>query len=145
MVLMLSSAEAAHIATPLTITCGKVQLQTNREPITFDPSGRTIMSIRLLLAIERKRRPDLTLDALIDKTVAENPQCRQLTIPQPEKWQVYGVSSTYHAYTPIPVKVNVDGVDVRFETSIITDAFRPGIRLGQPELRCYIIDQQEPI
>ena len=64
MVLMLRPAEAAHVATPLIITCGKIQMQTNPEPTTFDPSGRTIMSILLLLAIEREQRPDLTIDAL---------------------------------------------------------------------------------
>ena len=53
MVLMLRPAEAAHVTTPLTVTCGKIQIQTNPEPTTFDPSGRTIMSARLLLAIER--------------------------------------------------------------------------------------------
>ena len=80
MVLTLPPAEAAHIdiATPLTITCGKVQLQTNPEPFT---SGRTIMSNRLLLAIESKQRPDLTLDALSHEIVAEKLQCRPLTIP----------------------------------------------------------------
>ena len=45
MVLMLRPAEAAHVATPLTITCGKIQMQSSPEPTTFDPSGRTIMSI----------------------------------------------------------------------------------------------------
>ena len=54
---MLRAAEAAHIATPLTITCGMVQMQTSPELTTFDPSGRTIMSLRLLLAIEPRRAP----------------------------------------------------------------------------------------
>ena len=67
MVLMLRPAEAAHVATPLTVTCGKIQIQTNPEPITLDPSGRTNMSARLLLAIERETRPGLTIDALIDE------------------------------------------------------------------------------
>ena len=55
MVFMLRPAEAAHVATPLTVTCGKVQIQTNPEPTIFDPSGRTIMCARLLLANERER------------------------------------------------------------------------------------------
>ena len=49
----------------------KNSLQTNPEPTTFDPSGRTILSIRLLLAIEREPRPDITIDALIYE-IAEN-------------------------------------------------------------------------
>ena len=34
MVLMLRPAEAAHVTTPLTVTCGKIQIQTNPEPTT---------------------------------------------------------------------------------------------------------------
>ena len=143
MVLMLRPAEAAHVATPLTVTCGKIQIQTNPEPTTFDPSGRTIVSVRLLLAIERKTRPELIIDALIDEMTA-NENYQQLTLPQPEEWQVKGVTSTYHAYARIPVKVCIDGVDMRFGATIITDAFPPGICLGPRELRCYNIDTQEP-
>ena len=141
-VLMLRPAETAHIATPLTITCGKIQLQTNPEPTAFNPSGRTLMSIRLFLAIEREQRLDLTIDALIDE-IAENQEYRQLTLPQPEEWQEKGMTPTYHASSPFPVKVNIDGVDVCFEATIITDAFPPGICLGQHELRCYNLDRQE--
>ena len=122
MVLMLLPADEAHIATLLTITCGKVQMQTSWEPTTFDPFGQTILSIRLLLAIEGKQRSELTIEALIDE-IADNPQFRQLTLPQPKEWQVKGVTSIYHAYSLIPVKVNVDGVEMRFEATIITDAF----------------------
>ena len=143
MVLMLRPAEAAHVATPLPVTCGKIQIQTNPEPTTFDPSGRPIMSIRLLLAIERETRPELTIDGLIDEITA-NENYQQLTLPQPEEWQVKGVTSTYHAYSPIPVKVCIDGVDMRFGATIITDAFPPEISLGPQELRCYNIDTQEP-
>ena len=67
MVLMVMPAEAAHVAAPLTITCGKIPMQVHPEPTTFDPSGRTIMSIPLSLATEREHRPDLTIEALIDK------------------------------------------------------------------------------
>ena len=139
----LRPAEAAHVATPLTVTCGKIQIQTNPEPTTFDPSGRTIMSARLLLAVERETHSELTIDALIEEITA-NENCRQLTLPQPEEWQKKGVTSTYHAYSPIPVKVCIDGVDMRFGATIITDAFPPGICLGPQELRCYNIDAQEP-
>ena len=85
MVLMLQPAEAAHMATPLTCICGKVQEQASHEPSTFDPSGRTILSIRVLLAIEREERPELTKEALIDE-VSDNSQYRQLTLPQLEEW-----------------------------------------------------------
>ena len=143
MVLMLRPAESAHVATSLTVKCGKIQIQTNPEPTTSDLSGRTIMSIRLLLAIEREARPELTIDGLIDEITA-NENYQQLTLPQPEEWQVKGVTSTYHAYSPIPVKVCINGVDMRFGATIITDAFPSGICLGPQELRCYNIDTQQP-
>ena len=143
LLLTLRQAETAHIGTPLTITCGKIQIQTNPEPTIFDSSGRTIMSICLLLAIEREQRSDLTIDALNDE-IAENQEHRQLTLPQPEEWQVKGLTPTYQAYSPVLVKVNINRVDVRFEATVITDTFPPGICLGQHELRCYKFDQQEP-
>ena len=76
--------------------------------------------------------------------LAVNENCQQLTSPQPEEWQVKGFTSTYHAYSPIPVKACIDGVDVRFDATVITDVFPPGIGLGSQELRCYNIDTQEP-
>ena len=101
------------------------------------------MSIRLLLAIEHEYRPNPTIDALIDE-IAENQEYRQLTLPQLEEWQVKGMTPTNHAYSPVPVKVNIDGLNVCFEATAITDTFPTEICLGQHELRCYYIDQQEP-
>ena len=101
------------------------------------------MSIRLLLAIKREHRPDLTIEALIEEIAADQ-KYRQLTLPQPEELQVKEMTPTYHAYSPIPVKINIDGVDVCFGATNFTDAFPPGICLGQHELRCHNIDLQEP-
>ena len=142
MVLMLRPAEAARVAAPLTITCGKIQMQANPEPTTFDPSCRTIKSIRLLLAIEREHRPDLTIEALFEE-VAANEKYRQLTLPQPEERQVKGMTSTYHVF-PSPGEDKHRWCGACFGATIITDAFSPGIRLGQHELRCCNIDQQKP-
>ena len=47
-VLMLLSAEPPAFYTPLTITCGTKQVQTCLEPTTFDPQGRTLISIHLM-------------------------------------------------------------------------------------------------
>ena len=118
---MLRPAEAANIATFLSVTCGNVQVQANPEPTTFNTSGRKIM-IRWLLAMERQQRRGLTIDALLDE-IAENPQCRQLTLPQHEEWQVKGVRSTYHVYFPVPVKVNIDGVDMRLRLTLLPILF----------------------
>ena len=95
-----------------------------------------------MLAIERETRPELTIETLIDE-IATNKNFRQSTLPQPEEWQVKEVTSTYHAYSPMPVK-SLDGVDMRFEVTVITDAFPPGICMGPQELRCYNIGAQEP-
>ena len=49
---------------PLTVTCGDKQVQTRLEPTTFDPLGRTLISVHLVLAVEREQRPNLTLREL---------------------------------------------------------------------------------
>ena len=66
----------------------------------------------------------MTVDALIDE-IAENPQDRQLMLPKPEEWQIKGVTLTHHAFSPIPVKINIDRMDLRFEATFINDAFPP--------------------
>ena len=63
-VLMLHPAEPPAFHTPLTFTCGAKQVQTCLEPTTFDPQGRTLISIHLMLAAEQMRRPTLTLAKL---------------------------------------------------------------------------------
>ena len=63
-VLMLHPSEPPAFYTPLTITCGAKQAQTCLEPTTFDPQGRTLISIHLMLAAEQLRRPTLTLAKL---------------------------------------------------------------------------------
>ena len=70
---MIRPAEAAHVATPVTITCGKIQRQRIVEPTTFDQSGRTIKSIRLLQAVEREQRLELTIESLVDE-ISNNPK-----------------------------------------------------------------------
>ena len=54
-VLMLHPAEPPAFYTLLTITCGAKQVQTCLEPTTFDPQGRTLISIHLMLAAEQLR------------------------------------------------------------------------------------------
>ena len=59
-VLMLHPAESPAFHAPLIVTCGAKQIQTCLEPTTFDPQGRTLISIHLMLAAEQVRRPTLT-------------------------------------------------------------------------------------
>ena len=63
-VLMLHPAEPPAFYTPLTITCCAKLAQSCLEPTTFDPQGRTLISIHLMLAAEQLRRPTLTLAKL---------------------------------------------------------------------------------
>ena len=68
----------------------------------------------------------LLLESLIDE-LSSHPAHPQLTLPQPEEWQVKGATSTYHACSLIPVKANIDVFDMRIDATVITDAFPPGI------------------
>ena len=54
-VLMLHPVEPPAFYTPLNITYGTKQVQTCLEPTTFDPQGRTLISIHLMLAAEHLR------------------------------------------------------------------------------------------
>ena len=107
------------------------------------PSPTPIQPV-IMRAIEREQRPELTNKSFFDE-IDDNPPYRQLTLQQLEEWQVKGDTSTYHADSPIPVKVNVDKINMRFEATVITDAFPPGLCLGPQELRCYNIDKQDPL
>ena len=49
-VLMLHPAEQLINYTPLTVTCGAKQVQTNLEPTTFNPQGHILLTIHLMLA-----------------------------------------------------------------------------------------------
>ena len=61
-VLMLRPADQTTVNAPLTVTCGTKQVQTGLESTTLDPSGRTLLSVNLVLASEQQIRPDLTLE-----------------------------------------------------------------------------------
>ena len=57
-VLVLRPADLPGMSPPLTVTCGDKQVQTSLEPTTFDPQGRTLISVHLMLAAERKQCPN---------------------------------------------------------------------------------------
>ena len=114
--------------------------RVRNQPPSIHSDGQLCLFDYCCLSIERETRPEFTLEALMNE-LADIENCQQLTLPQLEEVQVKGVTSTYHAYSPIPVKACIDGVDVRFEA---TDVFPPGICLGSQELRCYNLDTQEP-
>ena len=140
-VLMLHPAEPPAFHPSLIVTCGTKQIQTCLEPTTFDPQGRTLISIHLMLAAEQVRRPTLTLAKLwVELSVLYN----RMELPRPKQWYVPGESETLTTYSPVPVCATMDGVDVKFEACVVVDVFPPGLCLGPQELKCYNINHQEP-
>ena len=140
-VLLLHPAEPPAFYTPLTITCGAKQVQTCLEPTTFDPQGRTLISIHLMLAAEQLRRLTLTMAKL---WVELSLLYRRVELPRPKEWYSPGDSETLTTYSPVPICATMDGVDVKFEACVVVDVFPPGISLGPQELKCYNINHQEP-
>ena len=140
-VLMLHPAQPPAFYTPLTFTCDAKQVQTCLESTTFDPQGRTLISIHLLLAAEQVRRPTLTLAKLwVELSILYT----RVELPRPKEWYAPGKSKTLTTYSPVPVCATMDGVDVKFEACVVVDVFPPGLCLGPQELKCYNINHQEP-
>ena len=142
-VLILRPADQATVNAPLTVTCGTKQVQTGLKSATFDPSGRTLLSVHLVLASEQQIRPDLTLEKL-KLELASNPAVKRISLPLPKEWYTEGEASTCTAYSPVPVHANTDSVDMKFDASVVVDVFPQGVCLGPHELRCYSISKQEP-
>ena len=131
----------ARVLYPLTITCGAKQVQTCLVPTTFDPQGRMLISIHLMLAAEQLRRPTLTLAKL---WVEISLLYKRVEMPRPKEWYVPGDSDTLTTYSPVPICATMDGVDVKFEACVVVDVFLPGICSGPQELKCYNINHKEP-
>ena len=123
-VLMLHPAESPAFYTPLTITCGAKQVQTCLEPTTFDPQGRTLISIHLMLAAEQLRRPILTLVKL---WVELSLLYKRVELPRPKDWYAPGDSDTLTTDSPVPICATMDGVDLMFEACVVVDVFLPDI------------------
>ena len=140
-VLMLHPAEPPAIYTPLTISCGAKHVQTCLEPTTFDPQGRTLIFIHLMLAAEQLRSPTLSLAKL---WVELSLLYKRVELPRPKKWYALGDSDTLTTYSPSPFCVTMDDVVVKFEVCEVVDVFPPCICLGPQELKCYSISRQDP-
>ena len=142
-VLMLRPADQATVHAPLTVTCGTKQVHTSLESTTFDPNGRTLLSVHLLLATEQQTRPDLALEKM-KLELASNPAVKRISLPMAKKLYTEGEASTCTAYSPVPEHANIDGVDMKFDASVVEDVFPQGVSLGAHELRCYNNSKQEP-
>ena len=69
---------------------------------------------------------------------------KKTSLALPKEWYTEGEASTCTAYSPVPVHANIDGVDMKFDASVVVDVFPQGGCLGPHELRCYSISKQEP-
>ena len=58
------------------------------------------------------------------------PNLQQLFLPQPVEWQMKRTTSTHSAFSAVSAQANIDGVDMKFDATVITDAVLPGICLG---------------
>ena len=110
---------------PRTVTCEEKHVHTSLEPTTFDPFGRTLISVRLVLASVRKQRHDLTLREL-RLVLAANPAYKQIEVGRPDEWYVEGVSRTLSSYAPVSVSASLDGVDMKLDACVVMDKFPPG-------------------
>ena len=51
-------------------------------------------------------------------------------ITRPTEWQMEELPFPFNALTLVPIHANIDGVDMRFDATVITDFFPPDICLG---------------
>ena len=95
------------ILPPVTITCGDAQILQHIELPSAEVS-RTIVSLSLLLATEQQSRPHLDIATL--KVVLLQRYERQA----PGQFEDSKAPSL-QIVCPVPVTMNVDGVDLRFK------------------------------
>ena len=96
-----------------------------------------------MLSSKQQIRPDLTL-AKLKLELASNQVVKKISLQLPKEWYSEGEASTCTAYTPVPVHANIDGVDMKYDASVVVDVFPQGVCLGPHELRCYSISEQDP-
>ena len=140
---MLRPADQTTVSAPLRVTCGTKQVQTRLESTTFDPSGRTLLPVYLMLASEQQICPDFTLEKL-KLELTSCPVVKKISLPLPKELYTEGKVSTCTGYSYVPVHANINGVDRKFDASVVVDVFPQGVCLEPHELRCYEFSKQEP-
>ena len=142
---MISVAEAGCPSRPIVATCGQKQVLTTLEAPAPNCT-ETLISIHLLSA-EQKARPELTLAQLKEElcrntkyTIAARPLPHFATEDKTELAPIQKVKTV----SPVPVAINVDGVDIKFDAIVVLERHFPrGLYLGRQELRCYNIGVQD--
>ena len=106
-----------------------------------------LISVHLVLPSEQKSRQELTLTQLKEElcrntkdTIAARP------LPHFAREDETKLASIQKVKTisPVPVAINTDGVDMRFDAIVVLEGHFPqGLYLGRQELRCYNIGVQD--
>ena len=107
----------------------------------------TLISIHLLLSAEQKTRPELTL-AQLKEELCRNAKYTIAARPLPHCTREDETKLTpiqkVKTISPVPVVINVDGVDMKFDAIVVVEGYFPqGLYLGRQELRCYNIGVQD--
>ena len=106
-----------------------------------------MISIHLLLSVEQQTRPSLTLHQLKEE-LCRNRHLRVASRPLPqyadENLDQLTLAQKVKTIAPVPVAINIDGVDMRFHAAVVLEGYFPqGLYLGERELRCYNIGAQD--
>ena len=143
---VISTSENGGPSRPVVVTCGEKQVLTTLEAPAPDCT-ETLISIHLLLSPEQKARPELTQAQLKEElcrntslTIASRPLPHFTRTDETKLAQVQKVKTI----APVPIAINVDGVDMRFDAIVVLEGHFPqGLYLGRQELRCYNIGVQD--
>ena len=143
---VISIAEDGGPSRPVVVTCGEKQVLTTLEAPAPDCT-ETLISIHLLLSAEQKSRPTLTLTKLKEElcrnvkyTIAARPLPHFAREDETKLAPIQKVKTI----SPVPVAINVDGVDMKFDAMVVLKGHFPqGLYLGRQELRCYNIGVQD--
>ena len=137
---VISVAEAGGPSRTIIVICGEKQVLTTLEapaPICTE----TLISIHLLRSAEQKSRPELTLAQLKEHlcwnskyTIAARPLPHFAREDETKLAPIQKVKTI----SPVPIAINIDGVDMRFYAIVVLDGHFPqAMYLGRQELRCY--------
>ena len=107
----------------------------------------TLISIVLLLSAEQKSRPAVTL-AQLKEELCRNTKytiaARPLQHFNRDNETKLAMIQKVKTISPVPVAINVDGVDMKFDAIVILEGYFPqGLYLGRQDLRCYNIGIQD--
>ena len=143
---VISVAEAGGPSRPIIVTCGEKQVLATLE--TPAPNcTENLISIHLLLSAEHKLRLELTL-AQLKEELCRNTKYTTAARPLPhftrnDETKLAPIQKV-KTISPVPVVINVDGVDMKFDAIVVLERYFPqGLYLGRQELRCYNIGKQD--